>query len=225
MVITKNKKGELARNFRRDFKEEGRYLNGYWTGLPQGVTSGAGYVLHHIVHESVVWLGAFGGALGDTRGRLSYVMDSVTPFTLIDLGSEKKEQETLWAILKKPGPVVSRYDPAGAGSMPPTFEFIQTKRRLQQAAFRLAVFGHHGIRCKVTQCTVPQLVEAAHLRGRSWERGDNGPGDGIPLRVDVHRAYDQGLIELDENHRLRSVSADLLIQYGQYLHPSQSFGS
>lgn len=218
IVVTKNKDPEWGANFRKDSTVESRYLDGFWRGRPPSVTVGHGYVLHHVVHESVVWLGTFGGCVEDGAGRFSYVMEAAKAFVVSDLGKSTPEQRALWAILKQPGPVVSDYQPRGHDNLAPTFVVAQTKRRLQQANFRLAVFALHGAACKVTGCDVPQLLDAAHLRGREWEAGHNAAADGIPLRADLHRAYDHGLIDLDEQHRLVETSAALRGLYDEYLH-------
>jgi hypothetical protein len=218
IVITKNKKPESSWTFREDREVVGRYLDGFWTVRPALVEEGHGYVLHHVVHESVVWLGRFGGLVEDDGGRHSYVMDAATPYLLSDFGRSTDEQRALWAVLKQEGPVVTYYEPRGLNGAAPTVAFVLAKRRLQQAEFRLAVFAYHGARCKVTGCTVPELLEAAHLRGRNWEDGHNAATDGIPLRVDLHRAYDRGLIELDDQHRLIDVGVELREQYVEYLH-------
>jgi len=217
IVITKNKESEWARNFRADPSTEGRYLDGFWTVRPGRVEKGRGYVLHHVIHESVVWLGAFGGLVEEEGGRCSYVMETGTPFLISDFGQSTPAQRALWAILKQEGPVVSYYEPLGIDRDAPTFAFALAKRRLQQANFRIAVFSYHGPRCKVTGCATPELLEAAHLQGRDWEAGHNSATDGIPLRVDLHRAYDRGLIGLDDQHRLVAVSPDLRGQYDGYL--------
>ncbi len=95
----------------------------------------------------------------------------------------------------------------------------QVKQRLQQQAFRNAVFVRYSKRSVVTKCTVEALLEAAHVRGRDWQAGDNTGDDGIPLRVDIHRAYDQGLITIDDNHCIRDINPDLMEQYRQYIEP------
>jgi len=144
-------------------------------------------------------------------------METGTPFLISDFGQSTPAQRALWAILKQEGPVVSYYEPLGIDRDAPTFAFALAKRRLQQANFRIAVFSYHGPRCKVTGCATPELLEAAHLQGRDWEAGHNSATDGIPLRVDLHRAYDRGLIGLDDQHRLVAVSPDLRGQYDGYL--------
>lgn len=79
------------------------------------------------------------------------------------------------------------------------------------------MFAYHGVHCKITGCRVPELLEVAHLRGRNWQDGHYAATDGIPLRVDLHRAYDRGLIELDAQHRLVAVADKLCEQYVEYL--------
>ena len=69
----------------------------------------------------------------------------------------------------------------------------------------------------MTGCTGPELLEAAHLRGLKWGAGHNTGTDGIPLRVDLHRAYDRGLIELDCRHTLVAVSPHLHGEYDRCL--------
>jgi hypothetical protein len=78
------------------------------------------------------------------------------------------------------------------------------------------VFSLHGRRCVITGCAVERLLDAAHLPGRDWRAGHNRADDGIPLRADLHRALDAGLIRLGSGHRLIWVDAQLETQYGQY---------
>lgn len=219
VVITKNKHPESSWTFREDHEIEGRYLDGFWTVQPKLVEVGCGYVLHHVVHKSIIWLGAFGGLVESEGGRYSYVIDAATPFLLLDFGQSTAQQRVLWAILKQAGPVVTYYEPAfDVDDKVQTVAFALAKRRLQQTNFRNAVFAYHRACCKVTGCTVLSLLEAAHLRGRDWQKGDNAATDGIPLRVDIHRAYDRGLIRLDTYHRLVEVAEELREQYATYLH-------
>lgn len=69
----------------------------------------------------------------------------------------------------------------------------------------------------ITDCDVVEMLDAAHLPGRDWRAGHNLATDGIPLRVDLHRAFDAGLIELDAHHRLVAIDPRLERQYGRYL--------
>lgn len=67
--------------------------------------------------------------------------------------------------------------------------------RMRQQAFRLRVGNRCKWRCVVSGTTVRAVLDAAHLPGKNW-RYDNEAGDGILLRVDLHRLLDRGLAEL-----------------------------
>lgn len=138
------------------------------------------------------------------------------------------QQTKLKAILRKDGPVSYSYfdspatdaatndDTIGSALAGPVFKMSQVKQWLQQQSFRSKVFARHGKQCVVTKCKVEALLEAAHLHGRVWHAGDNTGDDGIPLRVDIHRAYDHRLITVDDEHRVSGIAPELLEQYGQY---------
>lgn len=68
-----------------------------------------------------------------------------------------------------------------------------TPVRPEQTAFRQRLMKAYDARCALTGCEVEVLLEAAHLR--SWRDG-NGVGDGILLRVDLHRLFDAGLMRV-----------------------------
>lgn len=80
--------------------------------------------------------------------------------------------------------------------------FAQVEVRPQQAAFRAAVFMACDGRCVVSGCSVPEALEAAHLKGRDWRAGHNGAEDGILLRRDVHTLYDRGLLMISAEGRV-----------------------
>ena len=42
--------------------------------------------------------------------------------------------------------------------------------------------------------SVSTSIDAAHLEGRSWRKGDNTAADGVLLRRDLHALYDKGLL-------------------------------
>ena len=80
--------------------------------------------------------------------------------------------------------------------------FSLVKVRTEQAAFRAAVYEACGGRCVISGNTVPQALEAAHLRGRSWHKGHNTASDGILLRRDLHALYDCSLLSIEEDGRV-----------------------
>lgn len=75
--------------------------------------------------------------------------------------------------------------------------FALVQIRPDQAEFRRAVFTACGGSCVVSGCPVPEALEAAHLRGSSWRKGENSAGDGILLRRDLHALYDRNLLIID----------------------------
>ncbi|WP_244127334.1 HNH endonuclease [Burkholderia gladioli] len=76
--------------------------------------------------------------------------------------------------------------------------YMSVEVRQEQPAFRKAVFEAYGRRCAVSGCDIPEVLEAAHLRGRDWRAGHNAATDGILLRRDLHALYDRGLLELSD---------------------------
>lgn len=83
--------------------------------------------------------------------------------------------------------------------------------RLGQGAFRVAVTDAYERACAVTgEHSLPAL-DAAHIR----PFGDDGPHaveNGILLRADLHRLFDQGYVTVSPGHRLE-VSARLRADY------------
>lgn len=73
--------------------------------------------------------------------------------------------------------------------------WAEIERRMKQAAFRLRVGDRCGWKCVVSGNEVREVLDAAHLPGKNW-RHDNEAGDGVLLRVDLHRLLDRGLAEL-----------------------------
>lgn len=67
-----------------------------------------------------------------------------------------------------------------------------------QQGFRMLLLEAYEGRCAMTGCTVPELLEAAHIvpyRGPDTNRVDNG----LLLRTDIHTLFDRGLLWVDEN--------------------------
>lgn len=71
-------------------------------------------------------------------------------------------------------------------------------RRREQEAFRKRVGDAWGWRCAITGETVREVLEAAHLQGKSWRAGANRAEDGILLRLDLHRLMDRGLLRIED---------------------------
>lgn len=69
----------------------------------------------------------------------------------------------------------------------------QVAGRLGQTKFRQDLFKNYGCRCLITGCTVPHVVEAAHIRPYK-SKGDFIVDNGLPLRSDLHMLFDQNLL-------------------------------
>jgi hypothetical protein len=211
-VITKNTLPSIAENFQAT-KKPGQYLNGYWKGQPKQVEPGLAYGFHFVEHSAVLFIGKYVAALLCDGGRYQLVLDDVISYKIEDFDDAGEAQADLRSILKQNGAVIYSYFLEGKDV---NSGFIETKGndqvlepeavvaklalqelRPEQRLFRNRVFLKHGARCVVTGCAIEVLLDAAHLRGRDWRKGHNHADDGIPLRADLHRAYDAGLIDID----------------------------
>lgn len=83
--------------------------------------------------------------------------------------------------------------------------------RLGQGTFRVAVTDAYGRACAVTgEHSLPAL-DAAHIRSYA-EAGPHDVRNGVLLRADVHRLFDQGYLTITPNHQLE-VSGRLREDY------------
>jgi hypothetical protein len=74
--------------------------------------------------------------------------------------------------------------------------FASVEVRPEQAAFRRLVFEACNGRCVISGCDGGTALDAAHLVGRDWRKGQNGAKDGIMLRKDLHALYDAGKLTI-----------------------------
>lgn len=209
-VITKNKDEAAEENYRISPSRLGRVLDGFWKGQPRQVEPGAAYGLHFVERRSLLFIGDYIALEPGEEGRNSLVLEGVEGFEITDLREHGGAQTFLLDILKQPGAVTYSYFPKLSKPDESSVadekkidvahgqqKFAQVKVRPSQILFRKRVFAKHGRKCFLTGCTVAEMLDAAHLTGRSWQLGHNSGDDGIPLRADLHRAYDAKLIEID----------------------------
>ena len=76
--------------------------------------------------------------------------------------------------------------------------------RPRQAQFRCAVFQLYGARCVVSGCDTLEVLEAAHILPVAGRGGDEA-WNGIPLRADLHRLFDCGLMTLNPDNWKLSI--------------------
>lgn len=82
-------------------------------------------------------------------------------------------------------------------------KIVSTVSRLSRAAsFRQQVLSAYGNRCAVTRMQL-RIVDAAHILPVGVEGSSDDVRNGIALSPTYHRAFDNGLIFLDENLSMR----------------------
>ena len=79
-------------------------------------------------------------------------------------------------------------------------ENIQKKSR--KANFKKTIMNAYENRCAVTRVQL-NLVDAAHILPVAFDQSSDDVSNGIALSPTFHRAYDRGLIYLDENYIMR----------------------
>jgi putative restriction endonuclease len=80
---------------------------------------------------------------------------------------------------------------------------IRTVSRLTRAAnFKDRVLGAYGKRCAVTRMQL-KLLDAAHILPVGADNSSDDVTNGLSLMPTYHRAYDRGLIFLDEHYTMR----------------------
>jgi putative restriction endonuclease len=117
---------------------------------------------------------------------------------------------------------------SGAASRKPSLR----KDRKGQSIFRNEVLKNYGHRCCVSDESLVELLEAAHIQPFVDDRS-NHPQNGLCLRVDIHRLFDEGLITITEqdavvtSEKLKGTSyaalngAALLLPAGSQKRPSK----
>ena len=81
------------------------------------------------------------------------------------------------------------------------------KDRVGQFAFRRGILEAYNNRCSITDSKVGELLQAAHIQPYVNAKS-NHVTNGICLRVDLHRLFDEGLITINDNYTI-SVSRRL----------------
>ena len=81
------------------------------------------------------------------------------------------------------------------------YSSILTKVRLGQGAFRILVTDAYSRKCSVTGEKTLPVLEAAHIKPYS-ESGPHLISNGILLRSDIHKLYDNGYITFSKNNEI-----------------------
>ncbi|WP_162502923.1 HNH endonuclease [Azotobacter chroococcum] len=94
--------------------------------------------------------------------------------------------------------------------------------RTGQQNFRSLLFQRYGGACCVTGCSIERLVEAAHIIPYRGSQTDE-QGNGVLLRVDIHRLFDEHLVSIDPEKWEFIVSKSIADPNYQALHGSRLF--
>lgn len=82
------------------------------------------------------------------------------------------------------------------------YKKVNTKDRKGQPDFRRFVFNTYNSTCCITGETCLEIIQAAHIQPYINE-DSNHIQNGIPLRIDIHKLFDAGLITIDKNYIIR----------------------
>ena len=88
---------------------------------------------------------------------------------------------------------------------------IEMLPRLGQGAFRVLVTDSYQRRCALTGERVLPVLEAAHIKPYA-ENGPHDVSNGLLLRSDLHRLFDQGYLTIDDSYKV-NVSRKIREQF------------
>jgi integrase len=92
-------------------------------------------------------------------------------------------------------------------------DIVERKKRNTAPKFKKMILEAYEGTCAVTGETTEAVLEACHIQNFINEESDNYQ-NGLLLRVDIHRLFDKGLIQLNEDYTL-SVSSRVVSDYYQ----------
>ena len=87
--------------------------------------------------------------------------------------------------------------------------------RPDQQEFRRKVAERDGLKCAITGCVIPEVLDAAHLAPRA-SGGSDDPKNGMILRTDLHRLFDGGLLTIDGKGTLNISPGVTELDYRRY---------
>ena len=94
-------------------------------------------------------------------------------------------------------------------------KWSRIRQRPFQANFRKAVLEKYNSMCCFSGITTANAIDAAHLEG--WKEDDNNEtGNGLPMRADLHRLFDTGLLSIDPDTHTIHLHNCLILDYGKF---------
>jgi hypothetical protein len=92
----------------------------------------------------------------------------------------------------------------------------QRTRRPNQARFRKDILAKYG-RCVITNVTMPEVLEAAHIKPVKY-KGEDTVANGFPMRMDIHLLFDAGHLRISEKGEVE-LSTRARMDYGATIPP------
>jgi putative restriction endonuclease len=103
--------------------------------------------------------------------------------------------------------------------LPTTLEKLKKSRlvteRKGQGNFRAIITNAYSNKCCITSERTPELLEAAHIQPY-LDENSNHVKNGLLLRIDLHKLYDNGLLYVDESFKIH-ISPEVKSEYYQKL--------
>jgi putative restriction endonuclease len=81
------------------------------------------------------------------------------------------------------------------------------KTRVNQDLFRKIILTNFDYKCAITSISIPELLIASHIKPWSKDKNERlNPSNGISLSATFDKAFDKGLITIDDNFRVIASS-------------------
>ncbi|MBE5990765.1 MAG: AlwI family type II restriction endonuclease [Paenibacillaceae bacterium] len=90
------------------------------------------------------------------------------------------------------------------------------RARPNQARFRRDVLEAYG-RCVITNVTMPEVLEAAHIKPFKY-KGEDTVANGFPMRMDIHLLFDSGHLRINDDGEVQ-LSSRARMDYGATIPP------
>lgn len=90
------------------------------------------------------------------------------------------------------------------------------RTRPNQARFRRDVLEAYG-RCVITNVTMPEVLEAAHIKPFKY-KGEDTVANGFPMRMDIHLLFDSGHLRISDDGEVQ-LSSRARMDYGATIPP------
>ncbi len=145
-----------------------------------------------IAREYLLFLSNYGYLLreGLTRADERYIYNSELDAEITSILSEPPKDESLQQTVER-----MRITDVAADIERKRIA-IQRTARPNQARFRREVLDAYG-RCVITNVTMPEVLEAAHIKPFKYN-GEDTVANGFPMRMDIHLLFDSGHLRISD---------------------------